>query len=71
LERLAKVFRKAQSRINQGSATYGPRTGFCPPSTIIRPTAPLQIVLTQLRPTQMAYWTKNYVSISTRAARWM
>jgi len=32
--------------LDQGSATYGPRAGFGPPSKIIRPAAPLQSVVT-------------------------
>jgi len=30
-----------------------------------------EIGLSQLCPTQMAYWAKNYVTISARAANWM
>jgi len=30
----------------QGSATYGPKAGSGPPSKIIRPAAPLQLVVT-------------------------
>ena len=29
------------------------------------------VYLTQLCPTQMAYWAKNYATILTRAAHWM